>query len=161
MGLDHFGSKHEVSLVGVVGLQPNSKGKMLSNALEPNLMGQTKDAVVRGKGQHWVRCQIWPRVKPTLKWRVKSRDGVSGPGLGGVLVIADVGLSSVQLDGPPIASSVSPVASPVQMRGDRKGISGDDGVRPLSGGILSKILSWTIRCNLSFDLEAHISPMIK
>jgi len=52
VGLDHSGLKHEVCPVGfTVGLKPNPKGKMISNALEPNLMRQTKHVVVRGKGQ--------------------------------------------------------------------------------------------------------------
>jgi hypothetical protein len=45
-------------------------------------MGHTKDAIVRSKGPlvTWVKCHIWPRVKPTLKWRVKSWARVLGLG---------------------------------------------------------------------------------
>lgn len=55
--------------------KPNPLGKLLSGALEPYLMCHTKNAVVRGKGSlvTQVKCHIWPRVKPTLQWRVKSR----------------------------------------------------------------------------------------
>jgi hypothetical protein len=52
-----------------------------------------------------------------------------------------VGLGFVQLNGSLFTLPVSLVASAVQMRGDQKGISVDDGVSPLADGVLPKILS--------------------
>jgi hypothetical protein len=86
VGLAHYVLEDNFSSLGVVvvGSKTSPLGKLLFDALELKLMGHTKDAVVRGNGlfETRVRCQIRPRVKPTLNWRVKTRVEVSGLGLG-------------------------------------------------------------------------------
>jgi hypothetical protein len=61
-----------------------------------------------------VKCMIWPKVKPTLKWRVKSRARVCfnlGLGTGTGVGYAGASSSSVWADGLPSALPVGFVAA--------------------------------------------------
>lgn len=143
LGLDPSRSVREVSPMGVVvvGPKPSPKGKALSDALESKSMGQLKDAGFKGKGprEPRVKHQIWPKAKPTLKWRVKSQAGVSRVGLGVGVGFTDTGPSfgpsSILPNSPLFAPLVSPVVSAAQMR-DWEGFRGANGARPLTYDIL-------------------------